>query len=58
MTDVYYDMTPSSAFPTSDYDTYESYFSNKYNISVTNQNQPMIQVKSLGVSKINYLTPR
>lgn len=58
VTDVYHNMTPESAFPTSDYDTYETYFKEKYNINVFNKNQPMIKVKSLGVSKINYLTPR
>lgn len=51
-------MTPESPFPTKEYDTYKSYFSGKYYIHVTNKNQPMIKVKSLGVSKINYLTPR
>lgn len=51
-------MTPESCFPTAEYDTYKSYFNDKYSIQVTNKNQPMIKVKSLGVSKINYLTPR
>lgn len=52
------DMTPESNFPTSEYDTYEKYFSDKYSIEVVNKNQPMIQVKSLGISKMNYLVPR
>lgn len=51
-------MTPESAFPTSEYDTYGTYFKEKYSIHVINKKQPMIKVKSLGVSKINYLTPR
>lgn len=51
-------MTPESAFPTIEYDTYETYFSEKYSIRVVNKTQPMIKVKSLGISKINYLTPR
>lgn len=51
-------MTPESGFPTSEYDTYETYFKEKYNIHVTVENQPMIKVKSLGVSKINYLIPK
>lgn len=51
-------MTPESCFPTSEYETYKTYFSDKYNIQVTNENQPMIKVKSLGVSKINYLIPK
>lgn len=58
VTDVYNDMTPESCFPTSEYDTYQTYFSDKYNIHVANKNQPMIKVKSLGVTKINYLVPR
>lgn len=58
VTDVYLDMTPESSFPTSEYDTYATYFSDKYSIHVTQKNQPMIKVKSLGVSKINYLVPR
>lgn len=58
VTDVYFDMTPASAFPTADYETYEKYFSDKYGIHVCNKEQPMIKVKSLRVSKINYLTPR
>jgi len=51
-------MTPESSFPTSEYDTYATYFSDKYSIQVAHKNQPMIKVKSLGVSKINYLVPR
>lgn len=51
-------MSPESCFPTSEYDTYETYFSDKYGIRVAEKNQPMIKVKSLGVSKINYLIPR
>lgn len=51
-------MTPESSFPTCEYETYKKYFSEKYNIRVANKNQPMIKVKSLGVSKINYLIPR
>ncbi|XP_016665103.1 endoribonuclease dcr-1 isoform X5 [Acyrthosiphon pisum] len=58
VTDVYWDMTPESSFPTSEYDTYATYFSDKYSIQVAHKNQPMIKVKSLGVSKINYLVPR
>ncbi|XP_060881396.1 endoribonuclease Dicer-like isoform X5 [Metopolophium dirhodum] len=58
VTDVYLDMTPESSFPTSEYDTYATYFSDKYSIQVAHKNQPMIKVKSLGVSKINYLVPR
>ncbi|XP_027844608.1 endoribonuclease Dicer isoform X4 [Aphis gossypii] len=58
VTDVYLDMTPESSFPTSEYDTYETYFSDKYSINVTHKDQPMIKVKSLGVSKLNYLIPR
>lgn len=51
-------MNPDSAFPTSEYDTYATYFSDKYGIHVVDKNQPMIKVKSLGVSKMNYLVPR
>lgn len=51
-------MTPESSFPTPEYDTYETYFKDKYSIQVSVENQPMIKVKSLGVSKINYLIPR
>jgi len=51
-------MTPESAFPTSEYETYATYFSDKDGIHVVHKNQPMIKVKSLGVSKINYLVPR
>ncbi|VVC42507.1 Hypothetical protein CINCED_3A023563 [Cinara cedri] len=58
VTDVHYDMTPESAFPTNEFDTYESYFLDKYSINVMNKTQPMIKVKSLRVSKINYLTPK
>ncbi|XP_022180231.1 endoribonuclease dcr-1 isoform X3 [Myzus persicae] len=58
VTEVYTDMNPDSAFPTSEYDTYATYFSDKYGIHVVDKNQPMIKVKSLGVSKMNYLVPR
>ncbi|XP_050430735.1 endoribonuclease dcr-1 isoform X3 [Adelges cooleyi] len=58
VTDVHKDMSPESIFPSNNYDTYQDYFEDKYTIRVTNKDQPLIQVKSLGVPKINYLVPR
>lgn len=51
-------MTPESPFQTNEFKSFESYFKEKYDIRVINKNQPLINVKSLGVSKINYLIPR
>ncbi|XP_025190355.1 endoribonuclease Dicer-like [Melanaphis sacchari] len=56
--DIHSDMTPESPFPSSEYDTYAHYFNDKYNINVTHNDQPLITVKSLSVSKTNYLIPR
>lgn len=51
-------MSPESPFPNGEYDTFGTYFKEKYDICVVNKKQPLIKVKSLGVSKINFLTPR
>lgn len=50
-------MTPESAFPSNDFDSYETYFIDKYNIKVVNKNQPMIKTKSMDITKIDYLVP-
>lgn len=51
-------MTPASSFPSNDFDSYETYFIDKYNIKVAIKDQPMIRTKSMNVDKINYLVPR
>ncbi|XP_050534312.1 endoribonuclease Dicer-like isoform X2 [Daktulosphaira vitifoliae] len=58
VSEVHKDMSPESIFPSDNYDTYKDYFQDKYSIKVTNPDQPLIQVKSLGVQKINYIVPR
>jgi len=51
-------MTPESSFPSLDYETYAQYFKEKYNIDITHNDQPLLQVKSLNVTKTNFLVPR
>ncbi|XP_026819706.1 endoribonuclease Dicer-like [Rhopalosiphum maidis] len=58
VTEILFDMSPESSFPSSTYDTYAEYFSDKYNINVTRNDQPLIKVRSLGQTKTNYLVPR
>ncbi|KAF0759177.1 endoribonuclease Dicer-like, partial [Aphis craccivora] len=58
VTDIFSDMTPESSFPSLDYETYAQYFKEKYNIDITHNDQPLLQVKSLNVTKTNFLVPR
>lgn len=51
-------MTPESSFPSLGYDTYAQYFNDKYHIDVTHNDQPLVKVKSLNVTKTNFLVPR
>lgn len=51
------DLTPLSAFPERENETYASYFSKKYNQILTNENQQLVQV-SREITGKNFLVPR
>lgn len=51
------DLTPLTAFPNNEHDTYASYFLKKYNIKLTNANQQLVQV-SREITGKNFLFPR
>lgn len=51
-------MTPESSFPQTHFGTYESYFSEKYDVWVSNKEQPMVEAKLVNMSTVDFLTPR
>ncbi|KAI9553581.1 hypothetical protein GHT06_021502 [Daphnia sinensis] len=51
------DLTPLSAFPDRENETYASYFFKKYNLKLTNENQQLLQV-SREITGKNFLVPR
>ncbi|XP_057378262.1 endoribonuclease Dicer-like [Daphnia carinata] len=51
------DLTPLSAFPDKENETYASYFFKKYNLRLTNENQQLVQV-SREITGKNFLVPR
>lgn len=55
--DVYTDLTPLSKFPSSEYETFAEYYKTKYNLDLTNLNQPLLDVDHTS-SRLNLLTPR
>lgn len=42
--DVYTDLTPLSKFPSPEYDTFAEYYKTKYNLDLSNLNQPLLDV--------------
>lgn len=42
--DVYTDLTPLSKFPSPEYETFAEYYKTKYNLDLTNLNQPLLDV--------------
>uniref|UniRef100_S4RXR2 ribonuclease III n=1 Tax=Petromyzon marinus TaxID=7757 RepID=S4RXR2_PETMA len=55
--DVYTDLTPLSKFPSPEYQTFAEYYKTKYNLDLTNLNQPLLDVDHTS-SRLNLLTPR
>uniref|UniRef100_A0A8C5KCH4 Endoribonuclease Dicer n=1 Tax=Jaculus jaculus TaxID=51337 RepID=A0A8C5KCH4_JACJA len=55
--DVYTDLTPLSKFPSPEYETFAEYYKTKYNLDLTNLNQPLLDVDHTS-SRLNLLTPR
>lgn len=42
--DVYADLTPLSKFPSPEYETFAEYYKTKYNLDLSNLNQPLLDV--------------
>ncbi|NP_001163918.1 dicer 1, ribonuclease III S homeolog [Xenopus laevis] len=55
--DVYTDLTPLSKFPSPEYETFAEYYKTKYDLDLTNLNQPLLDVDYTS-SRLNLLTPR
>uniref|UniRef100_A0A3Q3MJ08 ribonuclease III n=1 Tax=Mastacembelus armatus TaxID=205130 RepID=A0A3Q3MJ08_9TELE len=55
--DVYTDLTPLSKFPSPEYETFAEYYKTKYNLELSNLNQPLLDVDHTS-SRLNLLTPR
>nr|XP_023842070.1 LOW QUALITY PROTEIN: endoribonuclease Dicer-like [Salvelinus alpinus] len=55
--DVYTDLTPLSKFPSPEYETFAEYYKTKYNLDLSNVNQPLLDVDTSPCS-LNLLTPR
>ncbi|XP_077476577.1 endoribonuclease Dicer isoform X2 [Stigmatopora argus] len=55
--DVYTDLTPLSRFPSPEYETFAEYYKTKYNLDLSNLNQPLLDVDHTS-SRLNLLTPR
>lgn len=50
-------LTPKSDFPDLEYETFETYYKKKYNITIMNHNQPLLDVDHTS-ARLNLLTPR
>ncbi|XP_075228010.1 endoribonuclease Dcr-1 isoform X2 [Lycorma delicatula] len=50
-------LNPKSAFPGSDYKTFEEYYLKKYGIQIQNTQQPLLDVDHTS-ARLNFLTPR
>ncbi|XP_014251027.1 endoribonuclease Dicer isoform X2 [Cimex lectularius] len=57
VTQVYEDKTPKSSFPSEIYDSYTQYFDSRYNLTIENLEQPLIEVRVIS-SKMNCIIPR
>lgn len=50
-------LTPKSDFPDLEYETFETYYKKKYNITIMNHDQPLLDVDHTS-ARLNLLTPR
>ncbi|XP_060820377.1 endoribonuclease Dicer-like isoform X2 [Bombus pascuorum] len=57
VTQVCYDITPNSCFPTDHFSTYIHYYKEKHRLVISNLEQPMLEVKSISKA-IDYIMPR
>ena len=57
VTRVCRELTPASQFPSENYTTYEDYYNQKYQQSIINKQQHLLEVKAVS-NKINCLRPR
>ena len=56
--EIRHDLSPKSPFPSPElFDTFEHYYNTKYGLSVTNVNQPLLDVDHTS-ARLNLLTPR
>uniref|UniRef100_A0A182N750 ribonuclease III n=1 Tax=Anopheles dirus TaxID=7168 RepID=A0A182N750_9DIPT len=55
--EICYHLSPKSAFPGSNYATFEEYYHRKYNIHIQNVRQPLLDVDHTS-ARLNFLTPR
>ncbi|KAF5273493.1 hypothetical protein FQA39_LY07510 [Lamprigera yunnana] len=57
VTKVCIDLNASSMFPSEEFESYESYFKEKYDKDIINRDQPLLLVKSIS-KRLNCLRPR
>ncbi|XP_046981769.1 endoribonuclease Dicer-like isoform X1 [Schistocerca americana] len=57
VTKVCEDMSPQTPFPSPDVSSYEDYFVSKYNLTIVQKEQPLLEVKSIPKT-LNWLRPR
>lgn len=50
-------MSPTSSFPGEGYSTFEEYYLKKYDITIQNRSQPLLDVDHTS-ARLNFLTPR
>lgn len=55
--EICYDLTPLSPFPDNDYNSFEEYYRKKYLKTITNLQQPLLDVDHTS-ARLNLLTPR
>ncbi|KAF6212369.1 hypothetical protein GE061_012891 [Apolygus lucorum] len=55
--EICHHLSPKSAFPGSDYNTFEDYYLKKYGIQIQDTSQPLLDVDHTS-ARLNFLTPR
>ncbi|CAG2100109.1 unnamed protein product [Medioppia subpectinata] len=55
--EICHNLSPESPFPDDGYETFEKYYSGKYNIEIMNKSQPLLDVDHTS-ARLNLLTPR
>lgn len=55
--EICYHLSPESSFPGDNYATFQEYYFKKYNISIQNCEQPLLDVDHTS-ARLNFLTPR
>ena len=57
MAEIQYDMDPDSPFPSEEYPSFRQYYMKRWNLLLTNQQQPLLDVDHTD-ARLNLLTPR